>query len=128
MKNIIRLALCCATLTLYLTHSYAQVTAAFSANTTSGPAPTTIYFTNLSTGATNYVWDFGNGSSSTATNPANIYLNSGSYTVTLTAIGSDGTNISSIPNYITITDLPPVALFFADKVSGAAPLTVGFIN
>ena|GEM_PF-6648377 len=51
-----------------------------------------IQFTNLSTGTniTGYLWDFGNGQSSTAENPQIIYNSSGNYTVSLTVSNSSG--------------------------------------
>ena len=48
-----------------------------------------VYFTNNSRDAKYYEWDFGDGTSSTAPNPAHKYSQSGLYTVTLTAISKD---------------------------------------
>lgn len=48
------------------------------------------YFTNLSDNAVSYRWDFGDGYTSTSTNPSNYYINTGSYRVTLTATSSTG--------------------------------------
>ncbi|MFH0866103.1 MAG: N-acetylmuramoyl-L-alanine amidase [Bacteroidota bacterium] len=42
-------------------------------------------FTNSSTGASSYFWDFGDGNTSTDINPWNIYNAAGDYTVTLIA-------------------------------------------
>ncbi len=75
-------------------------TAIFTANPTVGAAPLTVVFTNLTTGATNYAWDFGDGNLSTNANPANTYTNPGLYSVTLTAIGPGGTNTLTRANYI----------------------------
>lgn len=47
-------------------------------------------FTNSSTGATLYAWDFGDGDLSTNANPTHIYAASGTYTVTLIATGANG--------------------------------------
>ena len=47
--------------------------------------PTPITFTNTSYGATNYSWDFGDSTSSTATSPSHVYPAPGVYTVTLIA-------------------------------------------
>lgn len=44
-----------------------------------------VSFTNLSTGATGYQWYFGDGGSSTQTNPIHSYANAGNYTITLIA-------------------------------------------
>jgi PKD repeat protein len=103
----------------------------FDSDLTSGLAPLTVNFTNLSTNATSYVWDFGDGNSSVIANPVNIYSNAGVYSVTLTAFGPGGTNTIMFPNYITATNLPPpapVADFVANLTQGLAPLTVNFTN
>jgi len=50
----------------------------------------TIVFTNTTTGATSYSWDFGDKTTSTDKDPVHIYAASGSYTVTLTATNEDG--------------------------------------
>lgn len=42
-------------------------------------------FTDLSQYATSWLWDFGDGTTSTAQNPSHTYLDDGGYTVTLTA-------------------------------------------
>jgi gliding motility-associated-like protein len=45
--------------------------------------PHVVNFQNLSTGGISYLWDFGDGSSSTAANPTHTYTSTGSYSVTL---------------------------------------------
>ncbi|MCC6447334.1 MAG: gliding motility-associated C-terminal domain-containing protein [Chitinophagaceae bacterium] len=47
-------------------------------------------FKNLSTGATDYLWDFGDGNTSTDKDPIHIYEKDGTYTVCLTARNSYG--------------------------------------
>jgi PKD repeat protein len=67
-------------------------------------APFTVNFTNQSsgTGAINYVWDFGDGSTSAQTNPSHTYSASGNYTVTLTATYASGcSDVETKTNYIT---------------------------
>jgi PKD repeat protein len=49
-------------------------------------------FTNTSTGATSYLWDFGDGNTSTLQNPNHSYTASGLYIVTLTVTSNCGTN------------------------------------
>lgn len=102
--------------------------ASFNGTPTNGPAPLAVSFANSSTGATNYNWNFGDGHSSAATNPAHTYTNAGAYTVTLTAVGAGGTNILTLPNYIVVTNLPPSVAFVASPTNGVAPLTVNFTN
>jgi len=86
-----------ATLTMFLP----LPVVGFAADPVSGVAPLLVSFTNLTSGATNYSWDFGDGKTSTAEHPANTYTNAGNYTVSLTAIGEGGTNSLSFTNYIT---------------------------
>ncbi|MEM1214935.1 MAG: PKD domain-containing protein [Bacteroidota bacterium] len=59
----------------------------------------TVGFENTSTGATTYLWNFGDGSTSTAENPVHTYAAAGNYEVTLSASNSScGQAISqSIP-------------------------------
>lgn len=57
--------------------------------------PTEVYrgivlFNNESTGADNYFWDFGNGTSSTETNPVHDYEQNGSWQVSLLATSLNG--------------------------------------
>lgn len=107
------------------------VTANFAAAPTSGLAPLNVNFTNLSANATNYFWDFGDGNTSTATNPASTYLAVGTYAVSLTAVGPGGTNTVTYLNHITVTNIPPPppeAAFTADLTQGLVPLTVNFTN
>ena len=49
-----------------------------------------VTFTNSSTGATSYAWDFGDGNTSTDINPIHTYTSEGMYTVTLTATNQCG--------------------------------------
>ena len=70
-------------------------TAAFTATTPVALGHSTI-FTNTSTGSNlQFLWDFGDGTTSSALNPNHIYTTTGSYTVTLTASNSLGTDVAS---------------------------------
>jgi PKD repeat protein len=72
----------------------------FTAGPTSGVAPLSVSFTNFTTSATNYLWDFGDGNTSPALNPVNIFTNTGVYSVRLTAVGPAGTSSLTRTNYI----------------------------
>jgi len=95
---------------------------------TTGLAPLTVFFTNLTSGATNFTWDFGGGQSSTNKDPSNTYTNAGSFTVTLTATGPGGTKSAVYSQYILVTNVPPAADFVAAPTKGFVPLTVYFTN
>lgn len=75
----------------------------FTAEPTSGPAPLAVRFTNLSTNSTSSLWDFGDGKTSTETNPRHTYQNPGSYTVKLTVRGPGGEITIVKQNYINVT-------------------------
>jgi PKD repeat protein len=66
-----------------------------------GTAPLIVQFTDASTDATGWSWDFGDGSTSTSQNPAHTYATSGTYTVTLTTTNSFGTSMATKTGYIT---------------------------
>ena len=51
----------------------------------------TVTFTNASTNAATYSWDFGDGGTSTLKDPTHTYTASGTFTVTLRALNSAGT-------------------------------------
>ena len=55
-------------------------------NFTSSQNGTEVSFTNSSANATSYLWNFGDGNTSTATNPVHVYAAIGDYDVTLSAI------------------------------------------
>ncbi len=94
------------TKTSYITVTGAP-TANFTATPTSGNAPLTVNFTNQSTGgATSWLWNFGNGATSTLQNPAQQYTAPGTYTVTLTATNACGSDDEVKTNYITVTNTP----------------------
>ncbi len=55
----------------------------------------TTVFTNTSSDATSYLWDFGDSNTSTLENPDHTYASSGTYIVTLTASNGCGINVST---------------------------------
>jgi gliding motility-associated-like protein len=72
-------------------------------DTTSCSAPFTVQFTDLTAGATGWLWDFGDGTTSTLQNPSHQYNSFGDYTVTLTATSGAGCSNTIIKtNYIKI--------------------------
>ena len=101
--------------------------ASFTASPTSGQAPLTVHFNNTSTGTiTSFIWDFGDGQSSTQQNPTHVYQNNGYYTATLVVIGPGGTSTKTVA--ISVLPPKPKANFTAIPTSGRAPLTVRFTD
>ena len=68
----------------------------FSTNVSSGYVPLSVNFTDQSTNATSFLWDFGDGTNSTAQNPIHTYRTIGSYTVSLTVTNAQGSNSNII--------------------------------
>jgi gliding motility-associated-like protein len=66
--------------------------------------PVTVQFNNESANATNYFWDFGDGQTSIARNPAHEYINKGQYSVKLTAFQANLCSISVTEGVLEIVD------------------------
>lgn len=87
----------------------------------SGCLPLTVNFTNQSLYATQYLWDFGDGNSSTEINPVYTYSSEGSYTVTLIATGPGGQtsynagSIEVFPNAAAYFTVSPSVVFIPDQ-------------
>lgn len=65
--------------------------------------PLTMNFINQSKGAAAYIWDFGDGQTSTDANPTHFYNTEGQYTITLKAFNRNGClNTLSISNLILV--------------------------
>jgi PKD repeat protein len=77
------------TLTIEVPSGGGSLAVDFSVDDVTPDTNQTITFTDLTIGATSWVWDFGDGTSSTLQNPTKVYAHSGVYNVTLAA--SDGT-------------------------------------
>ena len=72
------------------------INADFSATSTSGKAPLTVQFKDLSTGNPGlWLWNFGDGDTSKLQNPSHSYTQAGAYTVTLTANNDAGSNTAT---------------------------------
>lgn len=67
-----------------------------------------VFFTNLSTNSTSWVWYFGDGDSSIIQSPSHVYINKGTYIITLIASNINGCN-DTISYQIKVKD----ELFFA---------------
>jgi len=89
-------------------------TADFTADKTEGCFDTEVTFTNLTTDAYSWDWDFGDGSTSVEENPSHTYTKPGKYTVTLTAYNTCGPDDETKIEYITIYG-GPIADFDSRK-------------
>jgi PKD repeat protein len=109
---------------------FAQTRAQFAVDETSGNAPLTVTFIDLSIGATSWNWNFGDETTSTEQNPSHTYIEPGNYSVNLTVTNSvDMSDTLIRENYITVEALvEPIPDFSVDLTSGKLPLTVSFTD
>ena len=92
------------TKTNYITATAQPPVANFSGSPTSGVAPLAVTFTDTSTNTpTAWSWTFGDTGTSTVQNPSHTY-SSGTYTVSLTATNSGGSDGETKTDYITATN------------------------
>jgi gliding motility-associated-like protein len=123
------------TYTITLNNQYAECIGNFTKTITINPAPVigftatnqigcqvpqTVNFQDTATGSSNWLWDFGDGATSTEKNPQHIYTTLGNYTVTLTKTTAEGcpatvtkTEFVQItpPGTITVNGLPGKGCF-----------------
>lgn len=89
-----------------------QVNASFIVDATSGTSPFTVNFTDTSTGdPTKWVWDFGDGGTSTEQHPSHIYTVTGIYNVSLTVTNDAGTDTITKAGLVTVLPPAPTAEF-----------------
>jgi len=74
-----------------------------------------VAFTALANNVNSYLWDFGDGQTSTEANPVHVYEVGGYYTITLDVTG--GTGEASDDVYMAIS-LPPFELLTGDPATG----------
>jgi PKD repeat protein len=81
--------------------------ASFTTGSLTGIFPHSVTFTDTSTGTpTSWLWDFGDGESSTSQNPTHIYTEPGDYTVVLYATNDCGTHRSTQSTVVQVNDEP----------------------
>ena len=96
------------------------VTVDFEATPRSGEPPLAVTFTAIAQGdVASFLWDFGDGATSTEQNPDHTYADEGIYSVTLTVEPSAGDPVSeSKPDHITVLRRDAVT----------APIFITFVN
>jgi len=92
----------------------------FSCEPTSGPAPLSVGFHALVSGAArSYAWDFGDGAESAERDPAHVYAQAGTYSVALSVTTAAGTGTERKAGLIRVTASDePDALVWFERGSG----------
>ncbi len=97
---------------------------AFTFEPASALARDTVKFSNQTTDATSYSWNFGDDSTSTLEAPGHVYKSSGNYNVTLTATGAGGSKSASK----AVTILPSITGSWTSTFTAGMRSTTGSLN
>lgn len=107
----------------------------FTAGPTVGPAPHVVAFHDASQNAASWLWEFGDGDTSTEQNPIHHYRDPGRHTVRLTAYSSDGSsdtkqvdNLVAADRLLSLDRVPQPDAAFGSVVTGGAKITDDDIN
>lgn len=121
----------CNEAALKIAFNIGPVTAVVSAGpSTSGCAPLTVNFTNSSTNGLSYLWNFGDGSTSTTFSPTHTFNSAGVYTVTLSASNSNACFRTDDTAYVVIVvDTAKIYPGFTTTlVDSCNPYVASFVN
>ena len=119
---------CTATASVTVTVDTVPVVA-FGPPYSSSCAPLAVQFMDLSTvvpSGSVYFWQFGDGGTSSQQNPAYIYNNAGSYTVTLTIVSGAGCSSSSALQAADVFANPTAQFYVAPTITTLGNLTSFF--
>lgn len=91
------------------------------------PASTVVITNHTAPGPWEYLWDFGDGTTSTDPQVSDhTYETFGDYTISLTVINNDCVEQAS--HQVRVNPIPPVLEFEYDPPAGCSPHTVSFVN
>ncbi|MBR9921336.1 MAG: PKD domain-containing protein [Bacteroidetes bacterium] len=93
-----------------------------------GCAPLTVQFSDQSTDANYYLWDFGDDNSSILAQPEHTFLDPGNYQVTLTVTSSNGCSDESILTPVDVWPNPVASFSMAQDTFCGLPANVAFNN
>jgi gliding motility-associated-like protein len=125
MKTATKFFCLLGVLLCYCGMAFAQV-ADFTADKIAGCDPLVVSFSNKSTGASTYDWDFGDFTSSTLKDPSKVFSGAGTYIVKLTAKNSSG---GSSVKTLSITVYPnPTVSYTASPLNACPCSEITFTN
>ncbi|MFS8082577.1 MAG: PKD domain-containing protein [Ginsengibacter sp.] len=93
-----------------------------------GCAPYNAVFINNSLGGLNFQWTFGDGSSSTASDPTHLYSTPGVYQVKLVAFDSTSCNKIDVANFTIKVSPKPTASFIFSPINPVENQATMFVN
>jgi len=89
--------------------------AAFNVSKTVAFVNDTIFFTNQSTGADHFYWNFNDSSSSNENSPCHVYKTAGEYVVTLIAFNKKGNKSESYSQIVSVGNSPGCVFTFSPQ-------------
>lgn len=122
---------CTDTTTTDFIHVFAKPVAAFTADNYTACQGLPVTFTNQSTGGTSYLWNFGDGNTSTLAIPIHVYPSPGLYTVQLTVFSANAPgNVCNdvVQQQVQVVSSLPGNFTMSAVSAPCAPLTVTFVN
>ena len=90
----------CESMTIVVYPALPTVSANFSANITEGMVPLEVRFSDQSSGADRWLWEFGDGENSTAQNPVHVFTEPGRFGVNLTVWNGTVEDTLEVPDCI----------------------------
>ena len=122
-----------STITINATSSNQAPVAVVTANPTSGTVPLLVNFTGDGSSddvsVTSYLWDFGDGSTSSEINPTHTFTSIGNYTVQLSVTDAEGlTNSNTIAVDVSEANQAPVARITFPDTSAKPSFEVSFLG
>jgi gliding motility-associated-like protein len=91
-------------------------------------APYLAKFENTSLAGESFIWNFGDGQTSTDVSPTHLYPNVGTYNITLVAIDSSTCNIADTTRYTLVVSDKPTAKFTAAPKPPTVNTPITFTN
>ncbi len=95
-----------------------------------GASPLTVTFHNFSTGyGGRYLWDFGDGGTSSEENPTHVYMTEGKFTVRLTMTSiNHGQGLTEKSDYIEVNNEQLPSFFYVTPLQGNVETNFSFVD
>ncbi|HVX49415.1 MAG TPA: PKD domain-containing protein, partial [Chitinophagaceae bacterium] len=93
-----------------------------------GCAPYTAVINNTSIGGQTFYWNFGDGSTSTNSDPVHTFTSAGTYLVTMVAVDSSTCNIKDSASYTVTAGLKPTAAYTVTPMPAQEDMPSTFTN
>lgn len=93
-----------------------------------GCAPLDVQFSDNSSDAVSWLWDFGDGTTSVIPNPIHVYVSDSAHSVSLITTGALGCSDTLVMNALIQITSDTLNIALSDTVTGCLPFAVDFSN